>query len=136
MGATLGQVGGMGQDVGQRTDRVGQRPVAVAQVVVQFHVTQCRKAVEPGVGHGFHGLGKAVFADAPDKLLALRLHFDRPGLARNDHHVAFGQAGSHFQSARLVRQTQQIGACHDGGDEVFACLRGVRLEFGFVHVFI
>jgi hypothetical protein len=70
-GEFIGQVSGVGEDVWQPTRGAGQRPVAVAQVVVQLHVAQRGKAVEPGVGHGFHGVDKAVFADALDELVAL-----------------------------------------------------------------
>jgi hypothetical protein len=82
--------------------------VAVAQVVVQLHVAQRGKAVEPGVGHGFHGLGKAVFADAGDELLALGVDLDGPGLAGDDGHVALGLAGGYFQRAGLVRQPSRL----------------------------
>jgi hypothetical protein len=51
-------------------------------------------------------------------------------------HVALGLAGGYFQRARLVRQAEQVGAGGDGGNEVFAGLGGVGLEFGFVHVLI
>ena len=95
--------------VGQRAGAGGaaaERPVAVAQVVVQLHVAQRGKAVEPGVGHGFHGVGKAVFADALNQLVALAADFGGPGLACNDGDVALGLGGCDFQRASLFGQTQ------------------------------
>ena len=107
--------------------------MAVAQVVVQLHEAQGRKAVEPGVGHRLHGVVKAVFLDAGNKLLALAINLGGPGLTGDDGDVALGLAGGHFQRAGLDREAQQISAGGDGGDEVFAGLGGVGLEFGFVH---
>jgi hypothetical protein len=97
-----GQVCGVGKDVWQPPGGAGQCPVAVAQVVVQLHVAQRGKAVEPGVGHGFHGVGKAVFADALDQLVALAADFGGPGLTGDDGDIALGLGGGHFQRASLV----------------------------------
>src|SRR5665647_516508 len=99
--------------------------MTMVQVSVQFHVSQGRKAVEPGIGHGFHGLRKAITLNAGDELVTLAMDFDGPGLAGNDSYVTLWLAGSHFQLARPIRQTQQIGARSDSCDEVFAGLRGV-----------
>lgn len=107
--------------------------MAMAQVVMQLHVAQRGKAVEPGVGHGFKRLGKTVFADALDQLVALTVNLDRPGLAGNQGGVALRLARGNLDLAVVVRQAQQVGSGRDGGDEVFAGLRGVGLEFGFVH---
>ena len=89
----------MRQDVRQRALQARKRPVA--QVVVQFHVAQCRKSVEPGVSHGFHGLAKSIFLDAGNQLLTLAMDFDGPGLAGDDCGIALGLAGNHLQLARL-----------------------------------
>ena len=134
--ASLGQIGGVGQDVGQAACGAGQRPVAVAQVIVQLHEAQRSKAVEPGVGDGFQGLGKAVFVDAGNQVLPLAMHFGRPGLAGDDGDVALRLAGGDFKLASFFRQAQQVGSGRNGGDKVFAGLRGVGLEFGFVHGFL
>ena len=101
---------------------------------MQFHVAQGGKAVEPGVGHRFKGLGKAVFLQAGNKLLALAVDLGGPGLAGNHGDVALRLAGGNLELAVFVGQAQQVGADRDGGNEVFAGLRGVGLEFGFVHV--
>ena len=126
----------MGQDVWQPTGGAGQCPVTVAQVVVQLHVAQRGKAVEPGVGHGFHGVGKAVFADALDQLVALAADLGGPGLASDDGDIALGLGWGYLQRTGHIRQAQQVGTGGDGGDEVFAGLGGVGLEVGFVHVFM
>ena len=130
----VGQLCGVGEDVWQTTRGAGQRPVAVAQVVMKLHVAQRGKAVEPGVGDGFHRVGKAVFADAGDELLALGVDLDGPGLAGDHGDVALRLAGGHVERAGLVtcfvRDAQQVGAGGDGGDEVFAGLGGVGLEVG------
>ena len=110
--------------------------MAVAQVVVQLHVAQRGKAVEPGVGHSFHGVSKAVFADALDQFVALAADLCGPGLASDDGDVALGLGGGYFQRASRLGQAQQVGAGGDGGDEVFAGLGGVGLEVGLVHVFM
>jgi hypothetical protein len=68
------------------------------------------------------------------QLLALGIHLGGPGLAGDHGHVALGLAGRHFQLARFLIQTQQVGRGGDGGDEVFAGMGSVGLELGFVHV--
>ena len=108
------------------TCRARQRPVAVAQVVVQLHVAQRGKAVEPGVGDGFHGVGEAVFLQASNKLVALAVDLGGPRLAGNQGDVALGLGGGYLQRASLVRQAQQVGTGGDCGDEVFAGLGGRR----------
>ena len=70
--------------------------MAMAQVVVQFHVTQRGKAVEPGVGHRFHGVFKAVFADAFDQLFALATDLRWPGLASNDSDISLRLGRGYF----------------------------------------
>ena len=67
--------------------------MAVARLVVQLTVAQGGEAVEPGVGHGFNGLGKAFALLASDELLALSVHLSGPGLAGDHGHVALGLAG-------------------------------------------
>ena len=69
---------------------------------MQLHVAQCRKAVEPGVGHGFHGVGKAVFANALDELVALAADFGGPRLTGDDGDIALGLGGGYFQRASPI----------------------------------
>jgi len=67
--------------------------VVVAQVVVQLHVARGGETGEPGVGHGFNGLGEPFALHAGDELLALSVHLSGPGLAGDHGHVALGLAG-------------------------------------------
>ena len=71
--------------------------MAMAQVVMQLHVAQSCKAVEPCVGHRFHGVFKAVFADAFDQLVALATDLRWPGLASNDSDIALRLAWGNFE---------------------------------------
>ena len=63
---------------------------------MQLHVAQRGKAVEPGVGHGLAGVGKAFAPHAGDELIALGGHFGGPGLAGNQGDVALGLGGGYF----------------------------------------
>ena len=69
-----------------------------------------------------------------DQSLALLIHIGRPFTPGKDGDVAFSFAGCNFKRATRFRQTELIGASRDGGDEVFAGLRGIGFEFGFVHL--
>ena len=109
--------------------------MAVAQVVVQLHVAQRGKAVEPGVGHLFHGLRKAIGpmpCHAGQQGIALRGHFGWPLHPVNDRHAAADRGRYH----PVCRDAQQRRPGGDGGNEVFAGLWGVGLEVGSVHVFL
>ena len=102
---------------------------------MQLHVAQGGKAVKSGIGHSFQGLVKAVFLQAGNELLALAIDFGGPGLAANQGDAALRLAESNLELAVVVRQAQQVGSSRDGGDKVFAGLRGLGLEFGLVHGF-
>jgi len=56
-----------------------------------------------------------------------------PGLAGDHSHIALRLAWSNLELAVVVRQAEQVGSGRDGGNEVFAGLRGVGIEFGFIH---
>ena len=128
-------VGGMAQQLGQAAIAAAQYPVAVVQQLVQLHVAQRSKAVEPGVGHLLHGLRKPIRpmpGDAGQQGIALRGDLGRPLHPVNDRHAAADRGGHH----PICRDAQQRRPGGDGGNEVFAGLWGVGLEVGFVHVFL
>ena len=125
-------LGGMAQQFGQAAIAAGEHAVPVVQQLVQFHVAQRGKAVEPGVGHLLHGPRKPIRpmpGDAGQQGIALRGHLGRPLHPVNDRHAA-ADCGRHHPVCRDAQQRRPGG---DGGNEVFAGLRGVGLEVGFVH---
>ena len=107
--------------------------MAMTQVVMQLHIPESGKAVEPCVGHGFHCWSKAVLTNTLDQLVALTTDICRPGLSADEGHVALCLGGGHFKRAGLLRQPQKVRARGNSRNEVFACLRGVGLEVCFVH---
>ena len=82
--------------------------MAVAQVVVQLHVAQCGKAVEPSAGHGFHGVGEAVFADAGAALVALGIYLGGPGLTGDDGDVALRLGGATSSEPALSDKPRRL----------------------------
>ena len=54
--------------------------VAVIEVAVQLHVADGHEAVEPGVGHGFHGGIEAMRPHSLDELVAGFIDRQRKGL--------------------------------------------------------
>src|SRR3989338_2006266 len=89
--------------------------MAVIQIVVDFHVAQRGKAVEPGVGDGFHRLAEACRLHVLDQALALLIHLDRPLTSGDDGEVAFSFTGRDFKRAARFRQAEQVGAGRGGG---------------------
>jgi len=87
-------------------------------------------AKRPGVGDGIHRL------DVLDQAVALLIHLNWPFPISDDGDVAFFFARCNFERATGFRQAEQVGAGGNGSDKVLAGLRGLRglgLEFGFIH---
>ena len=74
---------------------VAQDTVPVVQVPVELHVADGHEAVEPGVGHGFHGRLEPLGLYPLHELLAGRGHGRGKSLARHEQHVALHLRGAH-----------------------------------------
>lgn len=100
------------------------------QIVVQFHITQSREAVEPGIGNASQGLGETLLFDADDQFVARAGDFFRPG-APGDHHSIASRFG---RLNVFLGEPKQMGTMRNGLDEVATGLRRIGFQFGFVQV--
>ncbi len=119
----------MAQQLRQTTIAAGEHPVPVIQIVVQLHVTQGCKAVEPGVSHLFHGLCKAMLTDFLLQFFPLTRHPGGPSHTIDDEHIP--AKGRVFNACG--GEPQLLCADRDSGDEVLARLWGEGLEVVFIH---
>ncbi|EXI74945.1 MAG: hypothetical protein AW10_04222 [Candidatus Accumulibacter appositus] len=75
----------------------------MVQIVVDLHVAQRGKTIEPGVGHRLDGVRKAVLVDALNQAIALLMHLAGPCLPGDDDDVALLLAGGDVELAAFHR---------------------------------
>ena len=100
---------------------------------MQLHVAQGRKAIEPGVGHGLDRLLKAFPLHALDQVFTLGKYLARPTATVDQGDISLVGGRHDLQLAIAARQTEQVGACGHGSDEVLARLWGVTFQLVLVH---
>src|ERR1035441_311084 len=67
---------------------VAQYSVAVFQVCVQFHESNCNQAIEPGIGHSLHGVLETMLFDAGFELISLLQDSTRMFPPSDNRHIA------------------------------------------------
>ena len=118
------------QDLGNSgAGAIAQDPVAVLQVIMQLHVAQGHKAVEPGVGHGLHDLLEPLPADALLQFAPELANLLGESLATDDGHITLD-----LQRLDMVpHQSEQARFIGHRLDEFPPRLRGIGFDFSCVH---
>ncbi len=111
------------------TVRMGQNPVAMVEVSVDFHETNGDEAVEPRVGHCLHGLLEPIPFDACLKLFALVSNRARIVAPSDNRHVTADDSRLDFRGGQPIK----CRAVFHRLDEIAASFRSVCLELVAVH---
>ena len=110
----------MVQDFRHATFAVGKHAMTMIQIVVNFHVADCGKTVEPGIGDRFYVLAKSSRFHTLNQLVALPVHFGWPFKAGDDDDIASPLGLGDFETAFCFRQAEQIGSGSNCCDEILA----------------